>query len=165
MCYGYLFFQPVSVSFHFLSECPTNQKSDSSTTLWSEMWFSSGQWGYELVYSLSSVCVCEMKQAGCDVLLAGGLVLVCKKAGCMCMPVSKSLSSCLFPPFPLALLPAYGSKMGIHRARIRTHWHINQRAWCKTGHTDLFLHCGQRFLFVCLQTLAQLHRPFMWVRW
>lgn len=71
-----IFFLPLSVSFHFPLERRTKQKSDSSTNLCSEMWFSS-----EVVYSLSSVCVWEKKQAGCDVLLAGGLVLVCKKAG------------------------------------------------------------------------------------
>lgn len=48
------------------------------------------------MYSLSSVCVCEMKQAGCDVLLAGGLVLVCTKAGWRAECVHASLRFSLF---------------------------------------------------------------------
>ncbi len=71
--------------------------------------------GSEVVYILSSVYVCEMKQAGCDVLLAGGLVLICRKAEWRAECVHASLKFSLFrslSSFSLGSAPSIWLKDG-----------------------------------------------------
>ncbi len=71
--------------------------------------------GSEVVYILSSVYVCEMKQAGCDVLLAGGLVLICTKAEWRAECVHASLKFSLFrslSSFSLGSAPSIWLKDG-----------------------------------------------------